>query len=738
MNDTITTVELAESRRTEYRDGGVLSASALAGDAAANIAAWEKHQATAHIGGIVAGLFVSIVKPDPPPKSTPPTMGGSDELFPLMLNVTPGAAIDSQGHMLLVGVECFPELEDLTPDTDQYAVWLRNGLELIRTGTSELRRYQETTLVEIQPLPNSSGDCQEDPPMGVMLAILRVEKKKVDGQPKETREWKVDGCCRRFVGAVGNRIDSPSGRARVVLGPQFPRDPRRFAIGVQAAAPQPIRDVFTWESTGTIRLSTRTSVALPHEKEKPDEVEQPPIMVVGAPTVYFTPEDFLDPCQVWARLIIRGEDGKEVIPSELLDPLSDGDRIALATRPACRVTVQALLLRSLNRLIRKAADNVLDLVTRRKFEPAAQTIVVDESGNEFTVTNVDFDTKTFDIVGTNGTPQNGVGWQGFWPRDWSPAVFLTDRKLPEKLPEKLRMMLSRWRVLPGDYLCRILLDNFLGDAIKPLESPAPRGLYFNGTVPIEQEPQASRIHLVEFKKDGQTFRQLRITIPDPGKENNPHRYRCSIGTAPDCIDPAAPAPTEKNWNRQTSWPRGILSVLADKSIDIHDQLNVYPSEGSILPGLILKLEPDSDSDAGTGTSGGAAGGASIPAAQILGNAVIWDGQRVNRLSRTELVIGGTLRNLTDLPVEKLKVLVSIYGKGDTNHGPQHTEVVSDGALGRRPSAIGLTTLAQDVNVPISETFKAVTIVVSLLVMGVNSQNFIICTQYIEELPAPAA
>ena len=682
-----------------------MSAAALTGDSAANVAAWEGHQSKAHLRGIVAGLFV---EPD-----------GNN------IKVNPGAAIDSDGRMLLVD-------HDLTHDISKeigewFAVWLRLVVETVAAPVSDLQRYLETSRLEVSAMDDFRDAGESTASSGVLLAY--VQRDTTNGSV-----LKIDSCCRRYVGAVGNRIDAPSGRAQIVLGPQFPRDPRRFAFGVQAAATQPIRDVFTWESTGTIRLSARTAVDLQEKKEKTDEVEQPPLLIVGAPTVYFTPEDILDPCQVWTRLTIKSEDEKGALPDKLLALLSDSDMSALATRPACRVALQSLLLRSLNRLIRRAADNVLHLVTRRKFEPAAETVVVDENGNEFTVSNVHVATKTFDIVGVDGTSRNGVSWDGFWPRDWSLSVFPTG----EKLPVDVLQMLSCWRALPGDYMCRVLLDHFLGDAIKPLGNPAPRGLYFNGSVPMEQEPPASRIHLVEFKKDGQTFRQLRITIPDPGKENNQHRYRCSIGTALGCTHEPAPTPTEKNWNRQTSWPRGILSVLADKSIDIHNQLNVYPSDGSILPGLILKLEPDSDSGSAAGASGGAASVSPIPATQILGNAVIWDGQRVNRPSRTVLSIGGSLRNLTDLPIEKLRVLVSIYGKDDTGHGPAHTEIVSDGKLGRRPSDIGLTTLAQDVNVPIPEAFKSKTINVSLLVMGVNSQNFIICTQYIDELPAPAA
>lgn len=707
MSSRTTPNEPVEFRRTDYRDGGVLSAAALAGDSATSVAAWEMHQCNAHIGGIVAGLFVTIEKTVEKTK----------------IHISPGAAIDSWGRMLLVGSDFQPAL--VPTSAKCFAVWLRYNIEHDSNAASDLTRFNEAPRLEVTELDDIAESCENVASTGVLLAYIRT----VVATPGK---FEIETCRRRYVGAVGNRIDSPSGRARVVLGPQFPRDPRRFAIGIQAAAEEPIRDVLAWESTGSIRLSATTSVALPHEKQTLDGIEQPPIVVVGSPTVQLTPEDILDPCRVWEFLQINDADGKKIGMPSVMELLSSCDRADLAAQPTCRIQLVSLLVRALNRLIRKAADEVHDFA-QWKYEPTIEieTVVVDKHGHEFTVKETDTVKKTCKLTDAQGKSTSDVSWREVQPRNWSPATFLTIGNLNASIFQ----LLSRWRSLPGDYLCRVLLDHFLGDAIRPLKVPTRRGLYFSGSVSVDPEPQACRIHLVEYKRDGQTFRQLRITIPDPGKENNPHRYRCSFGTTLDCRDPASPGvDNEKIWNQQTSWPRGILSVLADKSIDIHNQLNVFPSRGSIFAGLILKLKPEGDSATGAGNSGRADGGSPTP---ILGNAVVWDGQRVQRNTQAEITIGGTLRNITDWAVEALQVLVSIYGKHDTDHGPTHTEVVSEGNLGAK-SSVDLTTLAgtDSVKVKIPAVFQPNTIVVSMLVMGVNRQNEIICSKYTEEFVVP--
>src|SRR5688572_29123223 len=82
MSDAITDTDPGVAQRTQYRNGRRLAAAVLTGDSQASVAAWERHQRTAHTSGIVAGLDVRIE--------------------PSLLIVEPGAAIDPFGHLLLV------------------------------------------------------------------------------------------------------------------------------------------------------------------------------------------------------------------------------------------------------------------------------------------------------------------------------------------------------------------------------------------------------------------------------------------------------------------------------------------------------------------------------------------------------------------------------------------------------------------------------------------------------------
>ena len=753
MNDGLDTLEPLQTQRTEYRDGGVLSAAALALDSAANDAAWNQHQSTAHIGGVVAGLFVTRKKNGDRKSGTQvqesvnaPDPSQNGDVY--TVQVGPGAAIDSEGRMLLVR-NVWTSKPFLVREK-YFAVWLKYAAQKVSENASGLSRYDETLEPSVEELDQTAIPCPADDSKGILLAIIRKNQKG---------EFLIDDCCRRYVGAIGNRIDAPSKRASIALGPQSARDIRRFAIAVQSDLAQPQHDVLTWESTGTIRFRDPTSVLFPEEKEKVDQVEQSPILVVGSPTVNITPEDILDPCAAWEHLCVKDHDGKIikdksgfVILPGILDLVATCDQNELRLPPNCSVQLTLVLVRVLNQLIRSTADSALNDARDRanpnlvKVPVSTGDAALDSAGNRYVVRAVNSD-GTYVLLDAAPPPK---------PTTKSLAEIQLLGRFPAFLTantpsELLIRWLPHWYSLPGELICRLLLDNFLKDALRPLSIPQPRGLFFNGSRPADLEPAASRIHLVEFKKDGQTYRQLRITIPDPGKENSPQRYRCSIGTS-DCIDTPAPVPEKNFWNQQTSYPRGILSVLADKSVDIHNQLNVFPGQDSLFPGLILKLQPTSDSSSqgagGTsGTGTGSSGNATIPTTPILGNAVVWDAPRVARLTKNILQFSGNLINVTQLDVESLRVFVTVIGKDNTNPPPLTFEIVTNKRLpavtnsqSTNPGVpIGLlASNAVDgiVNQDITSAFDSLPIIVNLLIMGVNRNIEVITTQYREELRVP--
>lgn len=674
MPDTIPNPSQVTPLRTEYRDGAVVTAAALEGDAAANMAAWQQHQSRMHSGGIVGGLLVSLDVQD---------------VTQQRVIVSSGAAIDANGRLLLVG-NPLQRRVDQQPARDEYLlVTLKDNSTQVPSQDTEQDRYLETPAIGLSIVKQAACAVGLGSSSEIILGLLTAADGKLAIQP----------CRRTYIGAVGSRVDSPSGRARIVLGPQFPRDNRRFAIGVQSDSQQPISDVLTWESTGTIRFSNPTSVALPAQSATNREAVRPPIAVVGSPSVNVAPEDVLDPCLAWERLRIgnaetRNRRGNQPeFPTFVLELLPECERAEFVVRPACRTRLTTLLLCVLNGLIRKMSDDFLDTA----------------QGTESRVRRLERFSHLL---------------QTAFPR------------------ERLATLIPHWYCLPGGLICRLLLDKLLHGALRPLPAPPSRGLFFNGSSVADPESSPSRIHLAEFQQDGQTYRQLRITIPDPGKDNHPHRYRCSIGIA-NCNDPAVPlpasAPGAEIWNRQTSYPRGILSVLADKSIDIHRSLNVYAREGDIDAGSVLKLDP-----AG-GAAAGQSGAVPVPSTPVLGNAVAWEGPRVRRTQPGRLEIGGALRNLTNLPIESLQVLISIFGKNDTSHDPIHQSLVSGGILGPGPNSvlpINSLTLDSDPRVALTGgaiivsftgPFTAAPIIVNLLVMGVTQFNAIISTQYREDL-----
>jgi hypothetical protein len=681
MSDGTASIDTIEGQRTQYRDGRILSAAALAGDGEAHVAAWQQHQRTAHTPGIVAGLHV-----------TP--NGGK-------ISVEPGAAIDCFGRMLLLA-RAWAGNFDLSK---HWIVWLRHSVTLEPGQQSNLGRYRECPQIQVEEIQKESTDLQRSleriESEGVLLSIIRDKT--------------CDKCCRRYVGAVGSRIEAPSRRASMLLGPQSASDTRRFAIA--ASSETSLEDVLTWDTTSTIHFYKPTSLAAPPEKRgKTDEGRQPPIAITGSPKVNFTKADILDPCRA-RDFIFNDKTWPKALPAE--EFLSQCDVNSVQVSTICHTQLTAILVRFLNCLLRKAGDEIRDAS-----QPVLGAFVLDKDGNRCRLTSIGFDKCTVDshAAPIPLTDLRPVRWLPLWQAPTN---------------AELSRLCEYWHVLPGNHLCRLYLDSILKDTIRPLPLQKQRGLFFNETAPVDVEPTAGRIHLVEFKKEGQTHRQLRITIPDPGKENSPQRYRCSIGTSA-CIDPPVPEPGADIFNSQTSWPRGILSVLADKSVDIHNQLNVN-SKRELSPGLILKIKPD-DAAAGSATP------ANQPAT-IVKNAVDWEGAKVERditsAPHTELTFDGALHNLTNLDIKSLEVLVTVYGDSDTVHTPRHFLLVPAdpvrvlGAASTKPiKELSPLTANNKLTLPVPQEFDSKTIIVNLLVMGVNRNNEIILTEYKQNLTQP--
>jgi hypothetical protein len=564
---------VSDAERTEYRDGALLTARALADDGAALVAARETHQCRAHSGGVIAGLHVALAD--------------------LSCDVSPGAAIDARGRLLLL--DQVATVDDV-PKEGLIAVWLRSDPDLVPKSGSQFKRVRELVVVEISLVDDPDADLKEIEESGVLLAIFRR-----GGDPSGV-EMAAGGLAsatvdrfgylgRRYVGAVGSRIAAPSGGAEITLGPQSPRDPRRFAIGVRPAGRDEVADVFSWESTGTIRHIASGTLDLPAEDAANTSGSlMPALVAVGTPSPWFASDDFLDAGEARDRLL-RSANASETegLAPRIIAELRPQE-LAILRKTCDRSLIASLLAIGCNRLIRQEEDDVT-WVARRPSSEAS-------------------------------TSSNAA------------AV----KPPPAAMPSDPSQGAPNSATVSAGAALRRRLEEFFKDLLVGQLDPQTRGMFFQGAVPVEKEPVPDRLHLVELKKDGRVCRQLRITIPNPGPKNHPNRYRCSIGVADDCRLLSEGGHADCDCSEQTGTRRGILSVLADKSVEIHKRLNVYADHAKRL-GLLIKLEPQ----------GGAAANATPAPAPILTNVSEFKDVVVKRVSASDknLELSGKLNNISD-------------------------------------------------------------------------------------------
>ena len=65
---------------------------------------------------------------------------------------------------------------------------------------------------------------------------------------------------RVYVGAVGGRVDSASGRDRLLLGPEGPADLRLFAISTRLNPGDPVTDHLVIDSANAIQILSRSAI----------------------------------------------------------------------------------------------------------------------------------------------------------------------------------------------------------------------------------------------------------------------------------------------------------------------------------------------------------------------------------------------------------------------------------------------------------------------------------------------
>ncbi len=542
--------------RATYAEGQTLNAASLNHDAEQIANGQQRHSRYAHSAGVIAGLLNLVEIP----------MGQQARKYKL----SPGAAIDNSGRLLLVG-EDHPGVVTTVDAKSELHVWLKYApIEIPRRTTSlGMARWSEIPELIVEPAnenvneitdkdsvylgrfkTSTSTSTSTSTPIPIPIPIptqSQSQSQCVQAEPETEVEvqFQIDSG-RKYVSASGSRIESPSGQSRILLGPEVPRDTRRFAVGYFDPSEKYFKDAITWETTNAIHLKTQVNVTI--ERFGVERIEAA-VLAIG--------------------------------------PQSDT-------------------------------------------------------------------TKTTD-----------------------------DRS---------------------------------AEPVRP-------GVEFIGFSPNETKMPAGSIYLAQGKIDEQSFRELRISILDPGEKNNPQRYRCSIGQATQC----AHGP---DLCLQSYFPRGILSVLADGSVEVHENLRVYTDDKNKQPGLIISLQAPSDSSDPK------------PTAPVLTKALAFEPEPPTCiLSGGILAISGALQNINDAAARSLKLYVTVIRKDDAIKVPLRFSLTSKQQLvkGQKVDLAAFFTDSQTppatLQFPVTDDFGN-TPLVNLLIVGVNDDNAIVQLQ-VEITPTSA-
>jgi hypothetical protein len=228
--------------RDNYFDRQVLRTQDFTDEQAYHLAMRRKHNLAGHSWGIVHGLELTVNEGSPYLKA--------------------GVAVDGYGRELVVTetlavpVNGFAELNRSLLDV--VLVYGRRGSDLAppgyagcdEGGGSLFYRWVETPTLRLQIPPEDDppdrrapdevpSDDRAFPPSRlppddperewpVLVGQLRYDPSKPDAA------YVVDMSDRPYAGLVGERLEAPSGRARVQVGAEREADPRRFAVWIEA------------------------------------------------------------------------------------------------------------------------------------------------------------------------------------------------------------------------------------------------------------------------------------------------------------------------------------------------------------------------------------------------------------------------------------------------------------------------------------------------------------------------
>ncbi len=253
MSQSDTHTDLPLLSRAAYSESDILHAADLQQDGQSLATGQYLHNNQAHGAGVIAGFHkLTLTK-------------GLDKVALATLDC--GAAMDSQGRLLLWdGSESFKV--DWPNDAHLLDLWIyqldensssaatnddHDGILYDAWGDSQkaMPRVQVQLGIDVQPTNNRPVAFANHVFLGTYQATIVKET------VKETLTANYQSG-RTYVGARGGHIESCSGDTRILLGPDQPRDMRRFAITCKDG--DTYRDVLSWETNHTLNLHAPVSI----------------------------------------------------------------------------------------------------------------------------------------------------------------------------------------------------------------------------------------------------------------------------------------------------------------------------------------------------------------------------------------------------------------------------------------------------------------------------------------------
>ena len=428
--------------------------------------------------------------------------------------------------------------------------------------------------------------------------------------------------------AVGGRVEAPTEGDRLLLGPEGANDFRLFAISSRDKSGGPYRDHLAVDSSGTLLILSPTEVNL----TQPNTLA---VVRTGVRRLAFNPAEVLHPAAM-AGLLIRGDD-------DISDYLRQ-QYLRMKKNPDVP-TIKALWLSAWESA--SPPDPRLAAMVCR----VLNRVIATESAGKFDEAHPE--------AGLSGTVRQSM----------PPISEETARLLDKESTNSAQADPER--------LVRLILQDVYTGLLKLLDPPAdleePRGLSFTGARPAPPWRLPGRVYLASVVEKDRTRRELRFEIKNPGKDNNPERYKVAFG--PVKVEQTAPPQGSNQPGEPQGVFHGAMIIEASGNVRIPGDLNVFnsfkDSGPAGEPGLVLRVQPTGgENNADTNPN-------ALP--PLVGQVAPWDLVLADVTATPSgdaktIVIKGNLNNTGRAPIQAIQVLATAFGTDDSTIEPIRLQV----------------------------------------------------------------